>query len=127
MSELGEYLEAIRKRHPRLSIRQMALQAKVGESVINGIIKHGKGARPKTLNRIADRWGNDKDYLTMMRLAGHPLPEKEDRERSREAILEEILQLLVEADTETRIKYLQMARAIRDDDASNNSDRQVAL
>lgn len=77
MNELGQYLEEMRLRHQRLSVRQMAIQAGVGESIINGIIKHERGARPETLWKIAQRWGDpvDRDYAELMRRAGHPLPD----------------------------------------------------
>ena len=75
MSTLGDYLEQMRLRHPRLSMRRMALDAGVGESVVNGIVKLGMGARPETLKALADRWGTPADYSAMLRLAGHPVPE----------------------------------------------------
>jgi len=55
-------------------MRRMALEAGVGESIVNGIIKLGMGARPETLKALADRWGTPADYAAMMRLAGHPVP-----------------------------------------------------
>ncbi len=73
MSELGDYVDRMRQRHPRLSMRRMALEAGIGENRVRDIIKTDRGARPSTLKALADRWGSDEDYCEMMRLAGHPL------------------------------------------------------
>lgn len=75
MTDLGQYLNEIRKRHPRLSMRRMAIDAGLGESIVNGIINRGMGARPETLKALTDRWGTEADYRQLMQLAGHPLPE----------------------------------------------------
>ena len=71
---LGEYLDKMRLYHPRLSMRQMAIGAGLGESVVQGIIKRNRGASPGTLNKLADAWGEPGDYEELMRLAGHPVP-----------------------------------------------------
>ena len=71
---LGEYLDRMRARHPRLSMRQMAIEAGLGESVVQGIIRRNRGASPGTLKKLADVWGEPGDYEELMRLAGHPVP-----------------------------------------------------
>jgi hypothetical protein len=98
----------------------MAHGANVTESVLYGIVRRGKGARPDTLKKIADTWGDENDYLRLLELAGHPLPETTHSEDSREAILEEIMRLVIEADVDTRIEYLRMAREILDDDDASH-------
>lgn len=70
---LGDYLNEMRLRHPRLSMRQMSLEAGLSPSVAEQIIKGATGARPKTLKALADRWGDDNNYRKLMDLAGHPL------------------------------------------------------
>ena len=72
MAELGDYVDQMRQRHP-LSMRRMALEAGLGENVVQKIIKSGQGARPHILKALADRWGSDEDFCEMMRLAGHPI------------------------------------------------------
>jgi len=67
----------MRKRHFRLSMRQMALDAGLGESTVSSIIQREAGARPETLKALADRWGTEEDYRELMRLAGHPVTERE--------------------------------------------------
>jgi hypothetical protein len=63
-------------------MRQMAIEAGVGESIVNGIIKRGMGARPETLKALADRWGSEGDYRELMRLAGYPVPEASSEDLS---------------------------------------------
>jgi hypothetical protein len=58
----------------------MAIKAEVGESIVHGIIKRGRGARPETLKQIADAWGTPEDYVRLMELAGHPVAEGRRRE-----------------------------------------------
>jgi hypothetical protein len=77
MTTLGEYIDKMRQRHPRLSRREMSLGAGLSQSLIAKIITEDAGARPETLRKIADSWGNDDDYIIMMELAGHPLPDVE--------------------------------------------------
>lgn len=83
---LSEYLETMRRRHPRLSWRQMALAAGVSESVLYGLVRRRTGARPETLKAIADAWGTDEDYRQLMEMAGHPLPEDELTADEREVV-----------------------------------------
>jgi transcriptional regulator with XRE-family HTH domain len=81
MNELGDYLEKMRQRHPRLSMRRMALEAGVSENRVRNIIKGIRtGARPETLKALADRWGTEDDYYELMQLAGYPVPESIDDE-----------------------------------------------
>lgn len=77
MSEnaLGEYIERIREKHPRLSMRKMALEAGLNGNAVQQIVSGRTGASPAVLKAISDRWGTDDDYRELMRLAGHPLPE----------------------------------------------------
>ncbi len=79
MGRLGDYIEEIRQRHSRLSVRKMAMESGVPESTLRRIISDDRwGARPENLKALADRWGTDEDYRELMRLAGHPLPEEPD-------------------------------------------------
>lgn len=55
---------------------RMAEDAGLSPSAISGIIKQGRGATPETIKAIADKWGTIEDYVEMMRLAGHPLPDE---------------------------------------------------
>lgn len=74
MNKLGEYLDQMRQKHPRLSKRQMALSVGLSENAVAQIIRGEMGARPTTLKALADQWGTPDDYRAMMQLAGHPLP-----------------------------------------------------
>jgi hypothetical protein len=78
-SNLGEYIYAIWERHNRqrrLSFREMSLEAGLSENMVYKLVFEPRGARPETLKAIADRWGTLEDYVEMMRLAGHPLPDE---------------------------------------------------
>jgi transcriptional regulator with XRE-family HTH domain len=77
---LGEYLEAMRRCHPRLSKRKMAIDAGVNESAVQQIIAGRTGASPSTLKSLADAWGTPEDYIRLMELAGHPVAEGRRRE-----------------------------------------------
>lgn len=101
MQNLAEYVDELRKRHPRLSMRQMAMEAGVGESVVNGIVKRGLGATPATLKALADRWGTYEDYAEMMRLAGHPMPDASPLDPVRRMVLRRYEEL--DADTRHRV------------------------
>jgi len=72
-------------------MRQMAIQAGIGENLVYGIIKEGKGARPETLKALADRWGTEKDYWRMMELAGHPVPRKGGKVNPDDPLLNELI------------------------------------
>jgi len=75
MSTLSEYITQMRQRHARLTVRQMAREAGISDSVLYGILNQGRGARPETLKALADKWGTPEDYRELMQRAGHPLPE----------------------------------------------------
>lgn len=78
MSEtVGEYIDQIRKRHSRLSMRRMSLESGLSENIIGMVIRGEASISPSSLKRICDRWGTDEDYRHLMKLAGHPLPEEE--------------------------------------------------
>jgi hypothetical protein len=85
MSELGDYVDRMRQRHPRLSMRRMSLEAGLSASIVGAIIRAGQGARPCALKALADRWGSDEDYCEMMRLAGHPIVRPSAHELGAEA------------------------------------------
>lgn len=72
---LGEYLDEMRRRHPRLSMRQMSLEAGLSPSIVGAIINQDAGARPETLKALADKWGTEEDYGKLLELAGRPVPE----------------------------------------------------
>lgn len=75
MNTLGEYLNQIRLRHPRLSMRRMSLECGLSENAVSKIIKGEFIPKPDTLKELVDRWGTPEDYRELLRLAGHPLPE----------------------------------------------------
>ncbi len=85
MSKLGDYVDRMRQRHPRLSMRRMALEAGLSASIVGAIVRASQGARPCTLKALADRWGSDEDYCEMMRLAGHPIAGQFTQELGAEA------------------------------------------
>lgn len=76
-NSLGEYLEEMRQRHPRLSKRRMSIDAGLSPSVVEHIISGKTGSKPRTLKLLTNTWGTDDDYRELMQLAGHPMPDSE--------------------------------------------------
>jgi hypothetical protein len=111
MTELGDYLDQMRQKHPRLSMRQMALGAGIGESIVRGIIKENRGARPETLKALADRWGTEEDYHELMQLAGYPVPESLDDEALLKA-LEPAMKAVGVTDRQMRAIYFGAGRGV---------------
>ena len=111
---LADYIEEIRERHPRLSQRQMALKAGLSESLLTSIINREAGARPSTLKAIADRWGTPEDYVTMLKLAGHPLPASTPEPD--DAGWPELRRIYTSASAENRERIRALAKALLDSD-----------
>jgi transcriptional regulator with XRE-family HTH domain len=115
LTSLGEYIETMRAKHPRLSRRQMALEAGLSESLITGIVNKGLGARPETLKALADRWGTPEDYAIMLTLAGHPLPAS--TQEPSDAGWPELRRIYTSASAENRARIRALARALNEVDS----------
>jgi transcriptional regulator with XRE-family HTH domain len=75
---LQEYVEAMLARHERLSLRQASLEAGLSSSSVSNLLRRkDPKPDPRTLKKLADRWGTFEDYQELMRLAGHPVPDRE--------------------------------------------------
>lgn len=76
--KLAEYVSRMRRRHPRLSMRQMSIEAGLHENAVQKIIRGSRSSpRAETLWALAERWGEmpEVDYAEMMRLAGKHIPQ----------------------------------------------------
>ena len=73
------------------------------------------GARPITLKILADKWGTTEDYLEMMRLAGHPIPDQTTRPISsltEDQVTRELLDCYSRLPPDVQDDLLQMIRAL---------------
>lgn len=75
---VGEYIVAMLKRHPGLSMRQASIKAGLNTNAIQQIINSKITPRPNTIKALADMWGTPEDYVAMMRLSGYEVPDTVD-------------------------------------------------
>ena len=74
--KLSAYVQSMMDRYPGLSYRKASEDAGLSNAVIGKIINMDGGKpTPKTLKKIAKKWGTDEDYRNLMRLAGYLPPE----------------------------------------------------
>ena len=75
---LTEYLKAMLAQHERLTYRQASLQAGLSAIAIANLLRReNPKPDPRTIKKMTDRWGTFQDYQELLRLAGHPVPERE--------------------------------------------------
>lgn len=67
---LAEYLRGMLNRH-NISAREMSEKAGLANNAVSSIIRGDTNPTPYTLKQLADTWGTEADYLSLMHLAGH--------------------------------------------------------